>query len=120
MLEAAKVGEAGVRRYWREADARVWVDTWRRSGQTRTEFAVTHGISVERLSRWARRLGEMSPKDAVRFHPVRVEPASAMHVSRDERIELELGNGCRARLPRGFDAGDLRRVLDVLGGNAGC
>jgi hypothetical protein len=33
---------------------------------------------------------------------------------RDGRFELELGAGRRLRVPAGFDATELRRLLDVL------
>jgi hypothetical protein len=110
----------GGQQYWREADARVWVDAWRESGQTRADFARTHGIKVERLSRWARRLSiRAEAQDSAAFHPVRVRLPQAMREG-DERIELELADGCRIRLPHGFDAVDLRQVLDVLDASARC
>ncbi len=119
--EAKRIaGGAGGQRYWREPDARVWVEAWRQSGQTRSEFARTHGIPVERLSRWARRLRERAAAESIRFHRVRVEQSTATHASSDERIELGLGEGRSVRLPRGFDAADLRRLLDVLAGSARC
>ena len=79
-----------------------------------------HGISAERLSRWARRLGETAAAAPIRFHPVRMGQRTATHASGDERIELDLGERRSVRLPRGFDAADLRRLLDVLAGSAGC
>jgi hypothetical protein len=104
--------------YWREADARVWVDAWRQSGQTQAEFARTHGIHVERLARWARRLGESS-QESMAFHPMRVR-SSSVYTEREECIEPALGDGRSIRLPSGFDAADLRRVLDVLAARACC
>jgi hypothetical protein len=103
---------AGAQPYWRKAEARGWVEAWRQSGQTQAEFARTHGIKVERLSRWARRLAA-DPAPAL-FHPVRVRRSEAAQLASDECIELALGDGHSIRLPRGFDASDLRRVLDVL------
>jgi hypothetical protein len=43
--------------YWRERDARLVFEAWRASGQSLEDFAVAHGLGVQRLSRWARRLG---------------------------------------------------------------
>lgn len=109
------------RPYWREAEARTWVDAWRQSGQTQVEFARTHGIKVERLSRWARRLPEAAEtQDHMMFHPVRVRLPQGARVGVDELIELVLGDGRSIRLPPGFDAADLRRVLDVLRASVGC
>jgi hypothetical protein len=50
----------------------------------------------------------------VQFHPVRVRTAERCSDEYTGRIELVLGDGRSIRLPHGFDAGDLRRVLAVV------
>jgi hypothetical protein len=108
----ADVVRVAARRYWRSADAQVVVDGWKRSGEGLGVFAERYGIQPRRLSRWASEFEEAA--EPVRFHPVRV-----VHTSdtgrRDVALEIVLGEGCRVRLPPGFAAEDLERVLEVLG-----
>ena len=50
MLEKdAAVAEVAARRHWREDDARVLLDAWRRSDQTLTAFAQAYDVHPERL-----------------------------------------------------------------------
>lgn len=104
--------------YWREADARVVVRAWRRSGKPAVRFAVENGLDPARLSRWAARLdGRANP--GVRFHPVRLIPPVGRGVA-GEAIEVVLVDGRRVRVPAGFAAEDLERVLGVLEGRGRC
>ena len=97
--------------YWREAEARVVVAAWRRSGETLAAFARQRGVHPRRLARWARRLEGGKRGAAVHFHRVRpVAPAA-----REARIEIVLGGGVEVRVPPGFAMEDLRRVLAVVG-----
>lgn len=98
--------------YWREADARAVVEAWRRSGQPLSRFARGHGLQPQRLSRWAARLD--GNERSVRFHPVRVVRGEGG--DRREAIEVVLVDGLRVRVPAGFAAADLERVLAVLEG----
>jgi hypothetical protein len=118
MLEQkdAVIAEVAGRRHWREAEARVLIDAWRQSGQTLTAFARACDVHPERLARWHRQLRAESP-EAVRFHPVRVRTAERDSDEYTGRIELVLGDGRSIRVPHGFDAGDLRRVLAVVEGD---
>lgn len=101
--------------YWREADARAAVEAWQRSGQPISSFARRHGLHPHRLSRWAARLqGRGRP---VRFHPVRIVGGNGGGEHR-EAIEVVLMDGRRVRVPAGFAAADLERVLAVLEGRA--
>lgn len=98
--------------YWREADARAVVEAWRRSGEPLSRFARGRGLQPHRLSRWAARLdGKGRP---VPFHPVRVVGGEGGE--RREAIEVVLLDGRRVRIPAGFAAADLERVLAVLEG----
>jgi hypothetical protein len=108
----ARVAERG---YWREDDARVVVEAWRRSGQGLTEFARQYGVHPRRLSRWAERLGDSG--EDVRFHPVRLVTAE-VHGSSGPGAPLEivLGGEWSVRVFPGFAAEDLARVLTVLEG----
>jgi hypothetical protein len=102
------------RAYWREDDAQVLVEAWRRSGEPVSRFAARHEVDARRIARWARRL-RAKQAAPVRFHAVRLATTGA-----SEAIEVQLGDGWRVRVPRGFDLEDLRRVLAVLGERETC
>lgn len=120
--------------YWSEADARVVVDAWRRSGATQLAFAARYGISPKRVGRWATRLTAPQPDEdlerrsrrsevraPVRFHRARVVTASPI-VSEESPLAIEviLRDGRSIRVPRGFAPEDLHRVLVVLAAAARC
>ncbi len=105
------------RRYWREADARVVVGAWQRGGRSLASFAQEHGVEAARVARWAARL--RAAEGSVRFHPVRVIGVSRRDGGA-EPLEVVLGNGRRVRVPAGFVAEDLQRVLDVLERRTAC
>lgn len=110
----AAVARVAARRYWRAADARIVVEAWRSSGEGLGAFARRHGIEGRRLGRWAGQLGPEGGR-AVEFHPVRLVTA-ARAAGSGEPIEIVLGEGVRVRVPVGFCAEDLERVLGVLNG----
>jgi hypothetical protein len=114
MLEQkdAAVVTVAVRRHWREDDARVLLVAWRRSGQTLTAFARVYDIHPERLGRWHRLL-RTGLQGAVRFHQVRVRGVERPSDEKPDRIEPLLGSGRLIRVPYGFNADDLRRLLAV-------
>jgi transposase-like protein len=95
------------------------VEAWRGSGQTITAFAQHYGVHPERLGRWHRLL-RTEVQGGVRFHPVRVRRLGEAQRSEAEKIELVLGGDRCIRLPHGFDAEDLRRLLVVVGAGEGC
>ena len=106
------------KRRWREADARLVVSASQASGKSLSSFARKYGLQPARIWRWSARLREQS-NGTVRFHPVRlVEPDHGDH--RPGTIEVVLLDGRRVRVPQGFAAGDLARVLAVLEGVASC
>lgn len=107
------------KRYWREAEGRAVVTAWHRSGEALSRFARVHGLKAERVARWAARLAA-GTSGVVRFHPVRlVEPRrSGSGSERGEALEVLLVDGRRVRVPAGFAAEDLARVLAVLEGRA--
>jgi nuclear transport factor 2 (NTF2) superfamily protein len=110
MARGTDVQQVAARRYWREPEARLLVEAWRSSGERLTEFARRHDFEPKRLARWVRCLE--TDNRGVGFHAVRLvqrrpEPEGP--------IEIELARGQLVRVPRGFEAEDLRRVLAVLG-----
>lgn len=116
MRKQRPLGELARRPYWRERDARRIVEAWRGSGETVSRFASELGVDRRRVSRWVARLDDGTR--AVRFVPVRV--TEAPRESRGGPIEIELTPGRCLRVPPGFAADDLRRVLAVLEGRTPC
>lgn len=106
------------RSYWREDDARRIVDAWHESGESMVGFAGRLGLTKQRLSRWATRLGHSEPT-RLQFHPVRVA-APVSPPSATAWIEIELGGGRRVRVAPGVAAEDLRGVLAVLAEQTAC
>lgn len=118
MAARSEVRQVAAQGYWREGQARVVVDAWRRSGESLAAFARSHRIGRQRLKRWAGRLGDGS---AVRFHRVRLveDRRSADEARGDVPIEIECA-GRRVRVFPGFAAEDLVRVLEILEGRERC
>ena len=112
MARKADVSQVAERRYWREADAQVVVEGWRRSGETLSGFARQHSVAPRRLARWVRRL-EGAGEEVLGFHPVRLVEREPERGS-GAPIEIHLADGQRVRVPHAFEAEDLRRVLMVL------
>lgn len=113
-----EVRRAARQRYWQAEQARVVVEGWKASGERLTAFARRHGIKPRRLSEWAKRLEPSS--EEITFHPVQVVQVSSEEWAQRDPIEIVLGGGCSVRVPPGFAAQDLERVLGVLGAARGC
>lgn len=112
------VRQVAERGYWRESDARLLIEAWRGSGETRARFARRHGVEEKRLARWVSRLdGRGTQRQRLLLHPVRLVD------SRPETgtpIEVQFASGQCVRVPPGFASEDLRRVLAVLAESAPC
>jgi len=82
------------------------VAQWRGSGETKATFARRAGVNANTLGWWAWKLGaeasEASLLDVVVDEPV---------VPPDFQLDVD---GVRVLVPIGFDAGELRRLVDVL------
>jgi len=106
--EVQRIGKLGS---WSDAEAKVVVAAWRRSGESRAAFGRRYAIAVHRLYFWIAKLGEKrekAPREGIRFHPVRVVGDAA---SAAEPIEIRV-----IRVPRGVAADELRAVLSALRG----
>jgi transposase-like protein len=118
MVRRKPQGISGViqRSRWHEADAKLVIKASRESGMSLSSFARKHGVQTARIWRWSARLKNQANR-AVLFHPVRViEPANGSHSAGS--IEVILLDG--RRVPEGFAAADLARVLAVLEGALSC
>jgi hypothetical protein len=112
--------ERKVKRTRREEWAKR-VRAWRRSGQTTAEFAASIGVNANTLTWWGSRLRRGAPQERRRSSPRDAGDVTAAAgiievrgLARDDRFELELGSGQRLRIPPGFDAATLERLLVVL------
>lgn len=87
-----------------KSEWRDLVERWRRSGQGRREFARSVGVNPSTLSWWCWKLQHEAPAflEVVVSEP---EPSPD--------FELEVA-GVRVRVPLGFDAHELRRLVDAL------
>ncbi len=112
--------QRGSRREWSRR-----VREWRRSGKTSKEFAADSGLNAGTLLWWSSQLrGQRRVQGAAastwRRSPSALEVAGLPLVELsggevgDERFELELHTGRRLRIPPGFDAAALERLLAVL------
>jgi hypothetical protein len=111
-MARTRIAEVAVSRYWRESEGRLVVAAWKRSGETLAGFAGRHGIHPDRVARWAKRVDRGVGKEPS-FHPVRVVAQSIVGAGR-EPFELMVPNGTRVRVPVGFDAAELARLLAVV------
>lgn len=103
--------------YWRADDAAEALAAWRASGVSLREFCRRHHLDPRRLKRWlnsleAPRPHQMTPprgpEPVPPFHEITVRPASP-------RWLAELHRGPWAlRVPPGFDAPELARLLALL------
>lgn len=112
----AAVARVAALRYWRARDARLVVEAWKQSGEPLGTFVERYGLHARRVRRWATQLEEQA--EPVRFHPVQLVQGTDGDRRDGESLEIVLGTGCTVRVPAGFAAEDLERVLEVLG--VGC
>lgn len=84
----------------------------RASGLSVAAFARERGLSAWTIYEWRRRLREQSAdrRDELDLVQVTVAPP----VTRSSTIAVELEAGLRVHVPAGFDAAELRRLLEVL------
>jgi transposase-like protein len=82
---------------------------WERSGERMKDFAARHGIKLSTFSSWRQELRRRTAKPAARTEFVEIGGNGPV------QFELSLPSGVRLRVPSGFDAAALERLLDVLG-----
>ena len=79
------------------------------SGLSVEQFAASAGLDAKRLYRWRRRL-----QDAERPAFVEITAARTRAQGGGVGFEVLLGEGRRVRVPVGFDAAELRRLVEAL------
>lgn len=112
--------EDDLTREWRER-----LQRWARSGVGGSTFAQQEGVTPSTLYRWSDRLG-VGPErqrgrprkgSATKLLPVIVTEARTEVVMSPPPLELALPGGVLVRVPRGFDAETLTRLVHALGGH---
>lgn len=96
------------------------VAKWRASGLTSREFAAQAGVNANSLSHWAWQLnraakgksGGQRERKGRKASPLPVVEVSA--TLGESRFEVELGNGRRVLVPRGFDPVELSQLVSAL------
>ena len=97
------------------------VERWKDSGLTAQQYAAELGIKASTLQFWKYKLGGAAPEqrrkparsrdDGANLPLVELQPVVMASV---QMFELELVGGRRLRVPAGFDAPSLERLLEVL------
>jgi hypothetical protein len=103
---AKHMRDAKLERLWRQR-----LKEWQRSGQTGRDFCQRHGLSEPSFYCWRREIAkrDREPAAAERqaaFVPVRVVASAP--------IDVVLRCGRVVRVPAGFDAAQLRAVVQAL------
>ena len=97
---------------WSRDEAQRAVGDWRQSGLTLVVYCQQRGLHPERLRRWMRKLERQG--ETVSLRPVRIVDPASPAASEASWIELHLPDERRVRVGRDFDAGALRRLLEVV------
>jgi hypothetical protein len=105
---------------WTKNQAKILLDVGAKSGVSLATFARRYGVDVRRLYWWSGRLAKSTAKPLT-FKEVSLSNASATsaRVSWEARhdaigFEIVLRSGRMVRVGAAFDAGALRRLLEVL------
>lgn len=104
-MTQGKARDARKEQQWRQ-----WIEAWQRSGLTVRVFCGQRGLSEANFYAWRR---ELAKRDATlpTFMPVHILTDGA---DLDAALEIILDSRRRVRVPAGFDAATLRRLLAVL------
>jgi hypothetical protein len=97
------------------------VERWKDSGLTAQQYAAELGIKASTLQFWKYTLSKPAPEQ--RPKPARARESDArlplvelqaVVMASTSMFELELNGGRRLRIPSGFDAPSLERLLEVV------
>lgn len=96
-------------KHWSREEAERLVGEFEQSGMARKAFCIERGVAVHTLDYYRQRLRVKAAATIPQLVPV--ELVEADNVS---SLRVELANGLRIVVERGFDAGLLRRVVQAL------
>jgi transposase-like protein len=111
-MKEAKLFSVPQSRRWSLSEARIVVEALEHSGLPVTRFAARHGLGVERLYRWCRRLARVrsSRSGPARFTEIGLAlPSSAW-------IELVLPDGIALRVSGATRVDDAMTLVSRLAG----
>lgn len=101
-----------VRQFRDSAEIDEILAAYKASGQSQSAFARAHDLSPSSLSNWLRRPRRgrrpQSPRPAL--VPVHMIPPPSLRAP----YEVQLANDRMVRVPPGFDADELRRLLSAV------
>ena len=95
----------------KERQWRRWLEEWRSSGLSVRVFCERRRLSEPSFYAWRRALAK---RDAERPEFVPVQVVGDEGETAGDLLELVLAGGRSVRVPAGFDAATLRRLLAVL------
>lgn len=104
-------------RRWTSTEASQALADLEKSRQTLTAFATAHGLDPQRLGRWRRILSATPGPVFEEISPTllaAITPGDVVAKGVQERFEIVLSSGRVVRVPASFDAGALRRLLQVV------
>jgi transposase len=97
-----------------------WVERWQKSGLSAEEFGAREGIKPKQLGWWRWKLRSSAPAPEVRFLPVHVLDPPGSPAGAGATLEVALPNGRVVRVPPGFNAAMLERVLSIASEGGPC
>lgn len=98
-----------------ESSGRALVRDWKASGLSQAAFARRRGISAQRLGYWRLRLGQLPPEAAPTDSIfVEIPEVTSFGPAGIGHVVVELRDGVRVRVERGFDPELLRAVVASL------
>lgn len=104
------------RRYRTPEEIQRLVSSFHRSDLTVGEFALRHDVPLSSLHRYLRQHRSAATPSTPQLIPVSLSETTAPESMPDRPpFELQLPDDRRLTIPAGFDAGDLARLLEVLG-----
>ncbi len=91
------------------------VERWQKSGLSAEAFAKREGFQAKRLTWWRWKLRTSARPEPTPFLPVHIIESASPPATSSVAVEIALPNGRVVRVPPGFDATTLTRVLALAG-----
>lgn len=101
----------------REAKRAWWrdhIERWRDSGLSQLAYCREHDLRPWQFTYWKRGLERPAAEDRSSLMPVRLVDESPASPAADAGVVVELEEGVRLRLSRGFDAAVLAEAVTAL------